>query len=281
MPDMPEVADLPQHLQQSYEWTKNLMDNPEELDPELQAHLVEYEHGLAIKHPLVNEIFYIEPMNPIYNERLCKKQELLAKYRAEHEWFAYLNICYERPWRAEALLEVAHEMTDAEYWEAVGDVWTDTENLWQWHELVPEILLNARPRREAMMDERERTWLAALPEEVIVFRGHEDNNQMGWSWTTDPERAMWFAHRFSSLHDYQQVTVGKVKKADIIAVFLGRNESEVVADPATVMVTGTTEVSEDEPTCECGTPTVLAGPDHSSFHQQQTILPPPMDEDEN
>lgn len=37
-------------------------------------------------------------------------------------------------------------------------------------------------------------------------------NRLGWSWTLDRERAEWFARRFSSLDDIQEVATGKLMR---------------------------------------------------------------------
>lgn len=263
----------PQQVEQ-FDYMKHMIDNPEELDPELAACLTEYGHGPAIKHPLINEIFYMPQVNPRYNEQLRRKKRDLEQAKAERAWFRFI-VLHERPWRAEAFVEVADEMTDDEYWDELGDVWIDTENLWQWHHLVEELMLSDRPGRENLMDESERTFLAALPDELRVFRGHNEHNQFGWSWSLDPEKAMWFARRFASLSEEPAVSMATVSKEAVIAVFMGRNESEVVLDPHFVEVTACTEIGEDdEPTCECGMPTSLSAQDenHGQFHRQQTIV---------
>lgn len=70
-------------------------------------------------------------------------------------------------------------------------------------------------------------------------------SRIGWvkalSWTLNREVAEWFAHRFG-----QNGTVyeAQVKKENIYAVFLGRNEEEVIVDPERLM--GLSQLPEQE-----------------------------------
>jgi hypothetical protein len=78
------------------------------------------------------------------------------------------------------------------------------------------------------MDERELARLEVLPDTVRVWRGTDRKMAIkGLSWTLDKERAIWFANRF---HRQGYLVHGVVDKADIRAVFLCRNEDEVVSD---------------------------------------------------
>ena len=84
---------------------------------------------------------------------------------------------------------------------------------------------------EDLMNLDERRKLAELPDELMVYRGVTDKNKdniLAMSWTMKQETAEWFAKRFGSKG---KVYRAKVRKTDILAVFLGRNESEVIVDP--------------------------------------------------
>lgn len=77
-----------------------------------------------------------------------------------------------------------------------------------------------------------------------VYRGvtsYNAQNVKALSWTLNREVAEWFAHRFG-----QNGTVyeAQVKKENIYAVFLGRNEEEVIVDPERLM--GLSQLPEQE-----------------------------------
>ena len=81
------------------------------------------------------------------------------------------------------------------------------------------------------MDADERARLDELGETVTVYRGVRSSRPGGvkaLSWTLDQNVAQWFADRYG-----RQGTVyeAKIDKKHIHALFLGRNESEVIVDP--------------------------------------------------
>ena len=97
---------------------------------------------------------------------------------------------------------------------------------------------------QMLMDEEERGLFQSLDDVVTVYRGgtsYNAQNVKALSWTLNREVAEWFAHRFG-----QNGTVyeAQVKKENIYAVFLGRNEEEVIVDPERLM--GLSQLPEQE-----------------------------------
>jgi uncharacterized protein len=83
------------------------------------------------------------------------------------------------------------------------------------------------------MDAGELDLLDKLPDDgIAVYRGHQEINRTGWSWTLCPHRAKFFANRWSKKG---AIARGIISKRNIKAVFLGRGEAEVVADPRHVL----------------------------------------------
>ena len=71
-----------------------------------------------------------------------------------------------------------------------------------------------------------------LPDIVTVYRGVTSNNLDGveaLSWSLSPEKAEWFATRFSSIKG--RVYSATIHKNDIFAYFGQRGEQEVIVDP--------------------------------------------------
>ena len=86
-----------------------------------------------------------------------------------------------------------------------------------------------------LMDSEEQLQLAELSDPVTVYRGVTSVNRNrvhAMSWTLNPETAKWFAHRFG---ENGTVYEAKIQKAHILALFNGRNESEIVVDPSFLM----------------------------------------------
>ena len=85
--------------------------------------------------------------------------------------------------------------------------------------------------KQYLMSERERKLLAQLGETVTVYRGvtsYNAKNVRALSWTIDKDRAKWFAHRFQ---ENGIVYTAQIRKAQILAVFASRGESEIVLNP--------------------------------------------------
>lgn len=82
-----------------------------------------------------------------------------------------------------------------------------------------------------LMDDEERKLLDTLEDTVTVYRGvhsAKSNGVNAMSWTLDKDTADWFAGRYGR---QGFVYEAKINKEHIHALFLGRNESEVIVDP--------------------------------------------------
>ncbi len=93
-----------------------------------------------------------------------------------------------------------------------------------------------------LMDEEEYAQFQELEDTVTVYRGvttHNAKNVKALSWTLNRETAEWFAHRFD---EDGTVYEAQIDKQHILALFNGRNESEVIVDPK--YLTDITEAQE-------------------------------------
>ena len=91
--------------------------------------------------------------------------------------------------------------------------------------------------KASLMTAAERKQLADLPDIVTVYRGvtsYNAKNVRALSWTLDKSKAEWFAHRFGESGTVYQA---QINKADILAVFMSRGESEVVLNPRKLIQT--------------------------------------------
>jgi hypothetical protein len=179
--------------------------------------------GPQLRHPLVYQVpFFTNGMaNAYYKQKVKAIEDALAK--KNYNTVVYLH---ERPYRIQAFLDVMESMEDADYWKLLSSIWTDTENSWQNFQMWNALLRSPRPERHNLMDEEELNHLASLPNEVVVYRGCVAGvNENGLSWTLDKTKAEFFANRFSKNGIVLEKTINK---DEIVAVFLGRNESEVI-----------------------------------------------------
>ena len=120
---------------------------------------------------------------------------------------------------------------------------------------------------EDLMNLDERRKLAELPDELTVYRGITEKNKdniLALSWTMKRETAERFANRFKSKGKVYQA---KIRKEDILAVFLGRNESEVIVDPKNL-----NEISLCEPAMTTVAKTTAAEPQYKEIANQEGVM---------
>jgi hypothetical protein len=220
---------------------------PEPLHPHLRPYLYDDEYfGSMLKHPLVFSLIHTPAHNKSVNLQYEQKQKMTKEAVARYDWNTYVFL-HERPYRVDAFMEVENRLTNSEYWSLFSSIWMDSENIRE-NPREWEMLLNSnRTFRECMMDEEEQQALAELPDVIDIYQGHTDIRDDGWSWTTDRAKAEWFAGRFSSLEGAEAfLTIAKVNKADVYAYLLSRGEREIIANPATITMIESHQLTQKE-----------------------------------
>lgn len=229
-------------------WNKAMEDTfgkQEDLHPDLQPWLVHTESfGAALKHPLVFSVPHLEQFNAQMNLSYAQKLRMLDEYREKKNWFGWI-LAHERPYRLYAFAQIEDDIEDdATYWEVLGHIWTDSENIWQNEEDWIEYMSAERTDRDHLMDEDERAAFAKLPDMIEIHRGYKlTERKLGMSWTTNLPQAEWFARRLIHPDERAYVVSGTVPKDKVLAYFLGRQESEIVVFPEDVTVIGTSRKS--------------------------------------
>ena len=170
----------------------------------------------------------------------ARREASYHKYLEQHNWLGFLILC-PSPYRLRAFVTmIEDELTDAEYWPLLRNVWEMAESPWQDSFLLRGLLTADRPGRESMMNADELKVFRGLPDPVTVYRGYlARRNLRGWSWTLNPKWAEWFSVRFASALglEHGRVAEGRVNRQHIVAYLNERNEREIVVDPAHVRVT--------------------------------------------
>lgn len=93
-----------------------------------------------------------------------------------------------------------------------------------------------------IMNDEDYLQFKTLDENLTVYRGvtsFNADNIKALSWTLDPDKAFWFAHRFG---ENGTVYEAQISKEHVYAYFGGRGESEVIVDPK--YLTDITQVEE-------------------------------------
>ena len=137
--------------------------------------------------------------------------------------------------RLPALLEIRHQMAESDWLRLLGDEWSGFDNISHHIDgLIDSPLcwmfeLGARVKHE-MMTTAEQAAFNALPDTFTVYRGCHCVNKWGLSWTLSRE----IAEEFPTLNRYQRrdqqalLITAQVKKSEVIAVKLDREESEII-----------------------------------------------------
>lgn len=120
--------------------------------------------------------------------------------------------------------KVADKLTDYSYWYILSTIWvsyTGLSDLALWRHLFS----SRRPNKAiSLMKPDELKELAALPSKVWIYRAKRPGETDWIAYTLSLETACRFAveRKVDEIHQYQ------VKKRDILALFLRREESEVI-----------------------------------------------------
>lgn len=207
-----------------------LMIKEEAVCDELAPYVMEDPRfGKMLKHPLMFVIIGFDPnRSGLWNRQFHEKKKMIAQWEEEglHDRALWM---YERAHRLEYFSKIASKLDDQKYWEMLGHIITDSENLWQYLSLLKVMLAMPRPGKQFMMDDNEKKALAKLPDEIQIWRGCIWKNRNGLSWSINKTKAIWFATRFGTkkpmLHS------GTVNKSDVIAYFTGRGEDEILVLP--------------------------------------------------
>jgi len=232
-----------------------LITEPEEIMTGLHPDLLPWyeEEGPlgapAIRHPLVYSVFHHESFNDQINKSYLAKKKAVAEARRRRQWSSYIFL-HERPYRIAAFesLVAWSRVGDQAYWRLLGEIWTDSENIWQNQELWQDCLTAERPYRSHLMNAEERKALRCDIDKTggRIYRGYSSNgNPAGLSWTTNSIVAKYFARRLTEPGETLYLATGVVDRKDVIAFFDGRSESEIVVLPENVREIEITEIEKE------------------------------------
>lgn len=206
----------------------DILNTKEDLDPELAMYLThDTRIGDMIRHPLVQSIMHSPMLNAMVNKQFKWKKKATTEALEQKDFARYIFL-YERPYRLDAFVTIKDGLPDKDYWELLGEIWTDSENIWQNKATWKKLLSSKRAGRNNIMSPEELKVFKKLPDIVTVYRGHQGKNKTGFSFTLDKDKADWFANRWKSAGTTGKTDTVQVPKSKIIAYFSGRGESEVV-----------------------------------------------------
>ncbi len=202
-----------------------------ELNPALQPYVSETKLFTVLQHPWVYGVPYTPQLNGMYNEQFEYKRKAIADAFTDRNWDQYIWL-HERAYRWEALDELFTELPDNLFWPLFGDVYTDSENIQQYHELIA-VWLDQPKIPQSVMTVEELAAYHLLPQILTVFRGYSRDETLDeptdWSWSLSYKTARWFAQRWSVAEHIGYIVQGTLRKTDVMAHFTRRKEQEILA----------------------------------------------------
>lgn len=207
-----------------------LRDMEEPLCEELRAHLIDCGDFTALRHPLVVDIM---PIGGVCNRQLRHKRQLLADP-------AYARLSkriwlYERPFRLDTICGWVAEavFVDADLREALAMAWMDMES----DDADPDIveMCVAAFRKVGFISQGPPIGSAEDASKVALYRGGA--NPSGMAWSTSVDVARFFAAR-EARGGERIVWEARCDSEGALAYLTGRDEYEIVCDPAYVRVAG-------------------------------------------
>ncbi len=149
-----------------------------------------------VRHPLVFSVPHSDALNALMNKQLEVRKEAATQMLVEGYYADYVFL-HEKPYRFDAFNEVMDKLSDKEYWKLLGDIWTNSENIWQNLAGWKKLLKSKRGGKKNFMDKSDLKVFNSLPDTVTVYRGYLPNkNKHGLSYSLSKERAEWFAKRW-------------------------------------------------------------------------------------
>lgn len=184
-----------------------------------------------------------KPVCPI---RMSSDAQLMEQYRmttrefqcellSQNKYLDYL-CTFDTPAIFAAFRNVYAQIDDdVEYWRCLNLAFTakeihisDRKGWWL------KLFEAKRGCRDAFMDSSEASLFRKLPNELTIYRGYQrGRGRTGISWTLVKETAAWFARRWPGKGE-PMVVVGRCNKTDVLGYTNGRNEQEIIINPANV-----------------------------------------------
>lgn len=146
------------------------------------------------------------------------------KYRELDARLIYEVMSIETNLRIDFFKSIANQLSDYAYWFVLSTLWIDDSQIAPisvWKKLFSDKRAN---QKLSLMKPNEVKAFNALPNKLTVYRAHSKTEKDWISYTLDKKTAIEFARR-KQIRNIQEY---KIKKNNCIALFLRREESEII-----------------------------------------------------
>ena len=133
----------------------------------------------------------------------------------------------------ELFYEYKDQLIPKVYWHGLATTYIRSDNFYGYKQEVRNCFMANIPERNHLMNRNEKKYLSSLGERVTIHRAMSNVEyllgQYGLSWTLDYKVAEFFQKKYNRNGDTQKTIETKtIDVNEIIAVFLSRDESEVI-----------------------------------------------------
>lgn len=211
---------------------------------------------MIVQHPFTNSGITaivkdgeVQPLDITENDNILQAwQNYVTRLidQAEKPYDIYMMI--NKPYGLSFLRYASSYLSREDFSEILSDAWIRSENPNSDPNLTKRQLLRMFEDADPaiLMSPEERKQLDTLDDTVTIYRGVTSHNKTigrALSWTLNQKTAEWFAHRFKSAGFVYQA---QVDKKNIIALFNGRNESEIIVDPKNLPIISQAEENTNQ-----------------------------------
>lgn len=159
---------------------------------------------------------------------LEKARKMMEKQIDKATSYAHLFMMVQKPYYPALFKYSAQYLGEKDFADALAYTWTTTEFPNHDANVSLNEFLNMfkKANKEYLMNEECLDAYNALPDKITVYRGTcLQSTTKAMSWTTDVNKARWFAERFG---DNGKVYEAQINKKDIFAYFADSGEKEIV-----------------------------------------------------
>lgn len=159
---------------------------------------------------------------------LEKARKMMEKQIDKATSYSHLFMMVQKPYYPALFKYSAQYLGEKDFADALAYTWTTTEFPNHDANVSLNEFLNMfkKANKEYLMNEECLDAYNALPDKITVYRGTcLQSTTKALSWTTDIDKARWFAGRFG---DNGKVHEAQIDKKDVFAYFADGGEKEVV-----------------------------------------------------
>lgn len=168
--------------------------------------------------------YFLDLHNPVHLGQAIKD----VREHIENANLVKIYMMIRTPYKLTFLKYAKDYMSKKDFSEYLGEAWVDEENPNQDINVSLDMVYKwfKGADKKALMDKKDYEVYKNLPNEITIYRGIGRNrNPKGFSWTSNYEKARWFADRWGNKG---YILKGTIKKENVLAYFNTRGEDELV-----------------------------------------------------